>query len=930
MKNLYTLIFLTFISFTINAQNQPFITTWGVSSFDGLDITIPTKGTGYNYTIDFGDGTVENNVTGDVSHTYNSSGIYTVSITGDFPRICFGNYWFTTSNMEDKIASVEQWGDIQWYSMSEAFYGCDNLNINATDIPDLSQVTDMSSMLREVNFINSSINNWDVSNVTNMSYLFAYADSFNQPLDNWDVSSVINMESMFWEAYSFNQSIDNWDVSNVTNMVGMFSNAAAFNQDIENWDVSNVTNMAGMFSSTGVFNKSLNNWNTSNVTDMSGMFKNANSFNQPLNNWNTSNVTNMNSMFTSNGEFNQPLDNWDVSNVTNMGEMFASKNTGIQMSFNHSLENWDVSNVTNMGEMFFSNSSFNQPLNNWDVSNVSLLSGMFYKATSFNQPLNNWDVSNVTFMTGVFFNATTFNQDLSAWEINTTNLTNFLSNSGLDINNYDYFLSHLNTLGLMNGFLVADGLEYCDQSSHDYLENILGWNILSDSQSPNCNSINGEITYDENNNGCDPADQGVSGFMVNANDGTDDLKTYSSNGSYTLGTIGTNFTVSVMNYPSYYSISPASQNVTFNTSSTEVVDFCVTANQNIEDLNITLLPTSEARPGFEADYQLVVENLGTQNVANATVTVDFDDAMQSFVSASVTPTSTTTNQLSFDITNLQPLTNQKIDFTQQTFQPPTVNGNDILNFNATVTPNANDNTPTDNTFIFDQVVVNSYDPNDKQVLQGEEIYEEETDEYLDYLIRFQNTGTASAINVRILDTLHPKLDYSTLKPVSASHNYHIEITDENQVEFIFDNINLPDENTNEPASHGFVAYKIKPKSDVAVGDFIEGDARIYFDFNAPIITNMASTEIIDDLSTDPYIFESSISLYPNPTQNILNIETKNKAEIKKLKLFNLNGIQIETVVNNKKQLNVENLSNGIYFIKITTNQGTVTKRFVKK
>jgi len=530
----------------------------------------------------------------------------------------------------------------------------------------------------------------------------------------------------------------------------------------------------------------------------------------------------------------------------------------------------------------------------------------------------------------MFYESTSFNQSLLNWNITTNSLSNFLNNSGMNVHNYDNFLSHLITLNLQQGILGANSLEYCNDPIRDYLINNLGWDINGDTQSQNCNSIIGEITYDENNDGCDPADQEVSGFMVNANDGTDDLKTYSSNGNYTLGAIGTNFTVSVMNYPSYYSVSPASQNVTFTTSSTEVVDFCVTANQSIEDLNITLLPTGGARPGFEADYQLVVENLGTQNVTNATVTVDFDDAMQSFVSASVTPTSTTANQLSFDITNLQPLTNQKIDFTQQTFQPPTVNGGDILSFTATVTPNANDNTPTDNVFDFDQVVVNSYDPNDKQVLQGEEIYEEETDEYLDYLIRFQNTGTASAINVRILDTLHPKLDYSSLKPVSASHNYHIEITDENQVEFIFDGINLPDENTNEPASHGFVAYKIKPKNDVAVGDFIEGDARIYFDFNAPIITNMVSTEIIDDLSTDRYTFESSISLYPNPTRNILNIEIKSKAEIKKLKLFNLNGIQIETVVNNKKQLNVENLSNGIYFIKITTNQETVIKRFVKK
>lgn len=98
----------------------------------------------------------------------------------------------------------------------------------------------------------------------------------------------------------------------------------------------------------------------------------------------------------------------------------------------------------------------------------------------------------------------------------------------------------------------------------------------------------------------------------------------------------------------------------------------------------------------------MVENIGTQAIANATVTLDFDDTMQSFVSASDTPTSITANQLTFDIANLQPLSFQTVDITMQTFQPPIVNGDDILNFTANVSPIANDYTPRDNTFIYDQ------------------------------------------------------------------------------------------------------------------------------------------------------------------------------------------------------------------------------------
>ena len=116
---------------------------------------------------------------------------------------------------------------------------------------------------------------------------------------------------------------------------------------------------------------------------------------------------------------------------------------------------------------------------------------------------------------------------------------------------------------------------------------------------------------------------------------------------------------------------------------------------------------------------------------------------------------------------------------------------------------------------------------------------------------------------------------------------------------------------------------------LAVGDFITGDANIYFDFNAPIITNMVSTEIIDDLSSTNYELENNISIYPNPAKNILHIEAKNKQKIEQLKIYNLSGLELMNVEENKQLLNLESLSTGVYFIQIQTNLGTVNKRFIK-
>src|SRR5690606_20850011 len=129
--------------------------------------TIPTIGSGFNYTVDFGDGSVQNGVTGSASHTYGQPGVYTVSITGNFPRISFQN-----SSDRTKIRSVEQWRDIQWQTTSSAFRRCRNLAINAIDAPDLSQVTDRSNLFNTALSLNQSINHWDGSKVPNMSNMF--------------------------------------------------------------------------------------------------------------------------------------------------------------------------------------------------------------------------------------------------------------------------------------------------------------------------------------------------------------------------------------------------------------------------------------------------------------------------------------------------------------------------------------------------------------------------------------------------------------------------------------------------------------------------------------------------------------------------------------------------------------------------------------
>src|SRR5690554_4687470 len=779
MKKIHLLLAFIFYGFSSIAQNpDAFIMTFEVTNDPGLNITVPiVQDSTNNYTIDFGDGTILTNQTGNVSHTYSTVGTYTVSLTGTFGHIKFSDIGIILAL---RLKAIEQWGSNQWTSMENAFSGCSNLIINAIDIPNLSQVTNMSGMFKK-------------------------ASSLNQPLNNWDVS---------------------------------------------------------------------------NITDMSGMFKNASSFNQPLNNWN-------------------------ISNVTVISDMFAGA------------------------------TSFNQPLNSWDVSSVTNMSFMFSNAVSFNQPLNNWDVSNVTGMIFMFYIATSFNQDLSNWSFNeNVSFDNFLSYSGLDTNNYDAVFIRFAQLQLEYFTFFAYGMKYCDINVRNYLINELGWNIYADSLGENCgnNHIIGSIIYDENNNGCDTDDLTMNNIWITASNDPASSTTLSVNEEYILNVYEGTHIIS-LNVPNYFSYSPVNPIVSFTGSdNVETLNFCLTANQTVQDLNITLLPITPARPGFEADYQIIVQNIGTQTVNNISVSFTFDDTKQSFVSAVPSPSSTTANQLNFDITSLSPFSSTIINFTMQTFTPPTVNSDDILNFTATVSPNTNDYTPNDNTFELAQIVVNSFDPNDKQVLQGSEIYIDDVNGYLHYLIRFQNTGTASAINVRIEEELHESLDWNTIQILNSSHNYRVEITDGNQMEFIFNNINLPYEAQDEEGSNGYIAYKIKPIAGTQIGDFIIGnEAYIYFDYNEPIITNTTSTEVVEENSSvSVHNLNDLISVYPNPTNGVLYISSKGNTILEGVKIYNLQGRELFGSTTNQETINIENLSAGIYLMNIRTNQGVISKRVIKK
>ncbi|ESU21187.1 hypothetical protein FEDK69T_25540 [Flavobacterium enshiense DK69] len=445
--------------------------------------------------------------------------------------------------------------------------------------------------------------------------------------------------------------------------------------------------------------------------------------------------------------------------------------------------------------------------------------------------------------------------------------------------------------------------------------------------------VSGNNRLDSNDDGCDASDVLLKNLKFNLTDGVNSgVFISNATGQYSIPFIGGTHTITpVLENPSYFTISPSSVNVTFPTQASPYTqNFCVTINNPIADLEVVLLPLNAARPGFNASYKLIYKNKGN-TTQSGSVNLTYNDAVLDFVSAYPVESNQTSNSLSWDFINLLPFETREIILVLNVNSPtetPAVNDGDILHYTATISSAATDEMPNDNTFAFHQRVVNSFDPNDKTCLQGATIAQSQVGKYVHYMIRFENTGTFPAQNIVVKDMIDTnKFDINSLVPMKGSHNFATRINN-NKVEFIFENINLPFDDAN---NDGFVAFKIKTKPTLVLGNTFSNSASIYFDYNFPIVTNTATTTI-QTLSTQDFNFATYFMLYPNPVKDVLNIETKQTIEVSSINIYNQLGQLVLLVPNaqNVSKVDVSSLASGNYFIKINSDKGTSNTKFIKK
>jgi uncharacterized repeat protein (TIGR01451 family) len=386
------------------------------------------------------------------------------------------------------------------------------------------------------------------------------------------------------------------------------------------------------------------------------------------------------------------------------------------------------------------------------------------------------------------------------------------------------------------------------------------------------NTITGLVFKDNNLNGVQDAGEPlVSNAMVKSSNPTSSFTSLTNNGRFINLTDTGQFATTVTTYLPYFTVVPSSITTPFHSTyyNSDTINFALQPISGNTDLVVNAFSPSFMRLGRDVQYKVIVRNVGTVNIPSGILKFVKDHRLI-YKSATPNVSSVTADTITWNYNTLNAGDTMVLLVTMTLPTPPLANLNDTLRNVISVSPVNNDVTPGNDTIVTKDVIIGSFDPNDKAEIHGGIVSSEfaSSGEYLQYTIRFQNTGNDTAFNVIVKDTLDSKLDWSTMQMVNSSHPVIFSIVNDNQLTWTFANINLVDSNTNEPLSHGYVVYQVQPKTNVIANDVIHNDASIYFDYNFPVLTNDATTFVQSNIVALPTRLLQFLGNRQNTTVNL--------------------------------------------------------------
>jgi uncharacterized repeat protein (TIGR01451 family) len=451
--------------------------------------------------------------------------------------------------------------------------------------------------------------------------------------------------------------------------------------------------------------------------------------------------------------------------------------------------------------------------------------------------------------------------------------------------------------------------------------------------------ISGKVFNDANSNGIfDGGEFGIPYQAVQVGtqwvytDGNGDYSIYRPTGTYNVSYTPTGvYAPYALTTPGTISVAATNAGLTYGNN-----NFGILIPPGTVNLSVNLNPHTTVTPGFPAWYDIQVNNVGVMPVA-ATLTMVYDAGLTlNWGSPAPASNNTVTHTLTW---NLPVIANGNSQYIWVDFDadPGYVIGANTLE-SAFVTPTSGTDIDMNNNLdTVHQFVTGSWDPNNKLVISTNNINPNyqivssvNPDQSIEYTINFQNLGNAPAQNIVVIDELSSDLDWSSYQLTGASHNVNVS-RNGNVVTYQFIGIQLPDATTNEPQSHGFVAFSINSNTGLAAGHQISDFANIYFDFNAPVTTNNAVITLISASGiNDSKGNATVVSSYPNPVSDFatLQFDLKGKSTVT-IDVIDATGHISSQLVNTqmssgiqKVNFDASNLSNGIYTLRLTVDGKT--------
>ena len=382
-------------------------------------------------------------------------------------------------------------------------------------------------------------------------------------------------------------------------------------------------------------------------------------------------------------------------------------------------------------------------------------------------------------------------------------------------------------------------------------------------------------------------------------------------------------------YTAMYSVNTSYSNVNIATGGLTTYNFPVTVIQNYNDIAVSIAPVNAPRAGATYQNKITITNNGNQAIASGVLSFTKDNNL---TISNVTPagSSINTDGFTYPFSNLLPFESRTLMVTLLVPTIPNVTIGQLLTNSANIS--FDDTVAANNSSSITQAVIAAYDPNDKTESHGEKILFSSFNQgdYLDYTIRFENTGNIDALDVVVTDLLDEKLDESSLIMLSSSHNYTLDRV-EKLLTWTFKDIQLPVSVPNSTIGKGYINFKIKPKPGFAVGDIIPNTANIYFDTNPAIVTNTFNTEFVETLGNDEFN-TTTITLYPNPAKDSFTISNTGAESITQITIYEVSGKKVfgqTKSFDNITTINVSDFAKGIYLVElISENKSRLIKKLV--